>query len=173
MNRTLDRRRDFRSPTEADLQCPYFKNRFFQWGAVDKVACCELNSESPACDYRWVQEDGTRICIRYDYMPYPIIEDGTPPKTPLDPIPYLRAAENLTPKTVPNANGGVDPLYLDTTVTPPVETINPTGVDADGNPVSFEPVMLSNKREWFSNQCQDSHQKVWGVNGELGWHHDV
>lgn len=90
MNQTLDRRRGYLSPSEANFLCPYFKERFFQWGAVDKVAVCELDNDSITCDYRDVQEDGTRICVRYDYVPLEIVEDANPIDD-LPSLPYLLA----------------------------------------------------------------------------------
>ncbi|WP_422661652.1 hypothetical protein ACK8P5_26380 (plasmid) [Paenibacillus sp. EC2-1] len=174
INQTMDRRRDYKSPTESDRICPYFKERFFQWGDVDKVACCELaDSNLAKCDYRHNLDDGTKICARYDYFPkFEIIEDGEA-DTGLDPIPYIES-EKLIYQKIDQATGLG--LYLDTTVDPAIETTTSSGVDHLGNVVTFDPVMIEEypKRQWFSKAYVDTHQKVWGINDRtLGWHHGI
>lgn len=167
LTRTLNRNRGYLSPTEADRLCPFFKGRFFEWGAMDRVACCELDLvgfPDVRCDYRWqkTDEDGnvldpTPICLRYDYRPFEIIEDGQVPAQALVPIPYI---ENSPLIQEVDANG--NPLYWDSSTTPPTKTTI----------VTSDPVMIHEKREWFSKQYDDTHQKRFGIrDGQLGWHH--
>lgn len=170
MTRTLNRNRGLQSPTEADRLCPFFKERFFQWGSMDKVGCCELDPVTypdVKCNYRYQFSDEstdpptvldpTPICLRYDYTPFEIIEDGVAPTTPLQPIPYVENSP-LVQETDPLGQ----PLYWDNSVNPPVKTTI----------VTPDPVMVHEKKEWFSKQYVDTHQKKFGIrNNQLGWHH--
>jgi hypothetical protein len=164
LNGSLDRTRGYTTPTEADNQCDYFKNRFFEHGLKnERRAVCELKpSEGIHCDYQLIQEDGTPICARYVYWPHFEIIKDAPVIPDLDPIPYR---EN-TKVEVQKKDADGNPLFWDTTVDPPVETTEDTG----------EPIMVEEytKAEWFSTQWVDTHEKQLRIrNHVLGWYHEV
>jgi hypothetical protein len=69
-NHTLDRRRGYRAPTDADVQCPFFADRFFKLGEAqvtdDMVAVCGDNDNEVACDYKRTLVNGQlNLCHRY------------------------------------------------------------------------------------------------------------
>lgn len=164
LNGMLDRTRGLITPTEADNQCDYFKNRFFEHGRKnERRAVCDAKlTDHVQCDYRLLQEDGTPICARYVYWPhYEIVEDA-PVVPDLDPIPYLENTKVEVQKTDASGN----PLFWDTSVDPPVETTEDTG----------EPVMIEEytKRQWFSTQWVDTHEKQFRIRDhKIGWYHEV
>lgn len=203
INGSLDRTGKHFSPTAPDDQCEYFEKRFIGWGRMnERRGICEATIDDDfICDYRRVTTDGTPLCLRYWYGPkYEIVDAVPEPEVQKknvnkQPLYYDGAGAETTAKTkepvmiplseakpVPYLNQyhvqKIDinnkPLYLDTTVTPPVETAAPSGKLADGSLVVFKPVLVYIKPHFYSDQFVDTHGKRFYHNGnELGWHFDV
>lgn len=69
-NHTLDRRRGYQTPTDADIRCPFFDDTFFKMGDAnivnDMVPVCKDKDGSVSCDYKHSLVDGQLyLCHRY------------------------------------------------------------------------------------------------------------
>lgn len=67
---TLDRRRGYTTPTDADVRCPFFDDTFFKMGDAsivnDMVPVCRDPKNTVACDYKDMLIDGQLcLCNRY------------------------------------------------------------------------------------------------------------
>jgi hypothetical protein len=165
---TLNRQRGYMTPTESDFQCPHFMERFIGMGALnERRGICELDTANISCDYRHVTSDGTPLCLRYWYGPKYEITD------------------EVEPKYVQKKNQGGDLLFMNPDGT---ETTMDTGVRAmvlltEERPVPYientkelDPdtgEMIPTKPQFFSTQYEDTHEKRYDVNGEIGWYKDV
>lgn len=94
LNGSTDRTRGHVTPSESDAKCPFFKERFFEWGAShERRACCEMKEGAAVCDYQLIQNDGTPICARYAYGPdYEVVlKPGAIIDDTFEPIPFIKA----------------------------------------------------------------------------------
>jgi hypothetical protein len=193
IGRTTNRQLGFITPTPADSRCSYFEERFIRHGSALKEnrAICEKEDGNVLCDYRKVV-DGTPFCLRYWYGPkYEIVDEKPEPyvqkKDQYGRKLYLEA-DGVTETTTPTPLRAVqllseqrpiqyvedgksqatddndNLLYWDKTVDPPVQTTTQTEY----------PVWVYESPQFYSKQYEDSHEKIFGINGNrLGWHLDV
>lgn len=100
-NHTLDRRRGYRSPTDADIRCPFFDDRFFKLGDADvvddMVPVCNDNDNTVTCDYKKTLVNGElSLCHRYwkedfnGFTPIPPIDLSTQDQHLLVQYEYIR-----------------------------------------------------------------------------------
>lgn len=193
IGRTTNRQLGFITPSPSESKCDYFNHRFIRHGVALKEnrAICDKTDENVICDYRKMMPDGTPFCLRYWYGPlYEIVDEvdvplvqkrderGRPINLTSDgeetleltgrpaymlvseqhPIPYIVDSE------FHEHNDEDKPLYWDLSVTPAVKTTTDTGT----------PVILRKEKEFYSMQYEDTHEKIFGVNGNrLGWHQNV
>ena len=203
INGSLNRQREFRTPTETENKCEHFYERFIGWGTWNerRAICDAQDTSSLICDYRHVTKDGTPICLRYWYGPqYEIVDEIEEPyvqkqddrgnllyydedfnettkKTDhpvMLPLTELRPIPYLEAHKEHKKDEDGNELYWDTTVTPKKETTESQGYDKDGNLVTFKPVYVYTKPHFFSKQYIDTHGKIFGhKDNKLGWHFDV
>lgn len=67
---TLDRRRGYTTPTDADVRCPFFDDTFFKMGDApivnDMVPVCKDKANTVACDYKETLIEG-QLCLCHRY----------------------------------------------------------------------------------------------------------
>lgn len=192
IGRTTNRQLGFLTPSASDTKCDYFQERFVRHGVAIKEnrAVCEKANSGIICDYQ-KEVNGLPMCLRYWYGPkYEIVDEidepyvqktnavgqllffeadgvtetsmntGHPILVPLSenrPIPYVEASKYQ------EVDSTKSPLYWDNS-TPPKKT----------RAVTSKPVWAYESPQFYSEQYEDSHEKIFGINdGRLGWHKDV
>lgn len=166
--RSLDRQKGYLTPTESDYKCPHFQDRFIGWGAInEKRAICEKDDAGTTCDYRHLTRDGTPLCLRYWYGPkFEIVDE-------LDPV-YVQKRD---------ANGNLLYRAPDDTETTEVTDRAFMVLLSESRPIPYiQDTMVTDPKtgevtsthpEFFSSQYEDTHEKVYDINGDIGWYKKV
>ena len=166
-HRSLNRTNGHLTPTQSDYQCPHFQQRFIGHGVMnEKRAICDAR-QNVYCDYRHETSDGTPLCLRYWYGPqYEVIENTDPvyvQKVNESGYPLYYAADGtetieLTANRVMVSLSEAYPIpYIQGTMTTDPDT---------GESVATHP-------EFYSTQYEDTHEKVYDINGDIGWYKKV
>lgn len=171
IGRTTDRQKNFSTPTTSETKCPYFYERFIGWGVMnEKRAVCGLVTIGTIdCDYRHATTDGTLLCLRYwygpEYEPVYLLDPVYVQKQDIDGNFLYYEADGIT-ETIVITNKQV---MVDLTSYLPVPYIENTKVMDPTTMIATSP-----HPEFYSQQYQDTHGKVFGINGnELGWFYNV
>lgn len=161
IGRTTNRQLGFITPTPSDSKCPYFYERFIRHGVFIKEnrAICELHNPNVICDYKHITTDGIPFCLRYWYGPkYEIVDEINEP-------------------TVHKVDDNGNLLYYEADGVTETRSVTSKPVVlpvSQAYPIDY--VVNSNEPniQFFSTQYEDTHEKIFGTNGNrLGWHHDV
>lgn len=166
--RSTDRTKGYMTPTESDYQCPHFQQRFIGWGEMnEKRAICEKDDANTTCDYRYMTRDGTPLCLRYWYGPkYEItdeIEMVYVQKQDANGNLLYRAADDSETTDVTDRR-----VMIPLSEERPVPYIQNTMAE---NPDTGE--MEPTHPEFFSTQYEDTHEKIYDINDDIGWHKKV
>lgn len=165
--RSLNRQKGFLTPTESDTKCPHFMDRFIGWGTLnEKRGICEKDDDNVTCSYRYVTTDGTPMCLRYWYGPkYELVED-------VEEV-YIQKKDSAGNLVYKNPDGTETLEVTNTRAMVPLREERPVPYIQDTMAPDDTGTMQPTHPEFFSTQYEDTHEKVYDVNGNIGWHKKV